>query len=80
MRDDAIWNTFHAAKWMILGLLAQLFEPVKMKIFLKWFGPILGSIWTYFGEKIGIFGPKCPKKWNISGKHIRKWMILDLMA
>ena len=49
-------------KWMILGLLAQLFEPIEIEMFLKWFGPILRSKWTYFGSKIGIFGPKCTKK------------------
>ena len=43
-------------------LLAQLFEPVEIEMFLKWFGPILRSKWTYFGSKIGIFGPKCTKK------------------
>ena len=35
-------------KWMILGLPAQLFEPVKMEIFLKWLGHILWSKWTDF--------------------------------
>ena len=70
----------HIRKWMILGLLAQLFQPVEIKIFLKWFGPILGSKQTYFGSKIGIFGPRCPKKWKISGKHDSKWMIIDLLT
>ena len=48
--------------WIILGLLAQLFEPVEIEILLKWFGPILEFKRTYFGSKIGIFGPKCTKK------------------
>ena len=64
---------------MILGLLAQFFEPVEMEIFLKWFGPILGSKWTYLGSIIGIFGPICPNKWNISGIYVKKWMILGLL-
>ena len=67
-------------KWMILGLLAQLFEPVEIKIFLKSFGPILGSKWTYFWSTIGIFGAKCTKKGKISRKNIKRWMILGFLA
>ena len=62
----------HSKKWMILGLLTQLFKAVKMKIFLRSFGPILGSKWTYLGSKICIFGTECSKKWNISGKQSQK--------
>ena len=29
---------------------------VEMEIFLKWFGPILGSKWTYLGSNKDIFG------------------------
>ena len=32
----------HNQKWMIIGLLGQLFEPVWMEIFLELFGPIQG--------------------------------------
>ena len=67
-------------KWMILGLLAQLFKSVEIEIFLKWFGPILGSKWTYFWSKIGTFRPKCTKKGKLSGKNIKKWMKLGLLA
>ena len=35
-----------------------------MEIFLKLFGPISGSKWTYLGSKIGIFGHIGPKKWR----------------
>ena len=66
--------------WMILGLLAQLFEPVEIEILLKWFGPILEFKRTYFGSKIGIFGPRCTKKGKMSGKDIKKWMVLGLLA
>ena len=65
---------------MILGLLGQLFEPVEIEIFLKWFRPILGSKWTYFGSKIVIFGPRCTKKGKMSGKDFKKWMVLGLLA
>ena len=67
-------------KWMILGLLAKLFKFVEIEIFLKWFGPILGSKWTYFGSKKGIFGPRCIKKGKMYGKDIKKWMVLGLLA
>ena len=67
-------------KWMILGLLAKLFKFVEIEIFLKWFGPILGSKWTYFGSKIVIFGPRCTKKGKMSGKDFKKWMVLGLLA
>ena len=70
----------HNKKWMIVGVLTQFFEPVKMEILLKWVGPILGSKWTYLGSKIDIFEPICPKKWKMSGNCIKKWMILVLLT
>ena len=57
---------------MIIGLLGQLFEPVRMEIFLEMFGPISGLKWTDLGSKMDILGPICPKKWKISGKHNKK--------
>jgi hypothetical protein len=65
---------------MILGLLGQLFEPVWMEIFLEMFGPISGPKWTDLGSKMDILGPICPKKWKISGKHNKKWMIIVLLG
>ena len=76
------WNISgkHVKKWMILDLLAKCFKPVEKETFLKWLGPILGSKWSYLGSRIGIFGPICPNKWNKSGNHVKKWMILGLLA
>ena len=76
------WNISitHVKKWMILDLLAKCFKPVEKETFLKWLGPILGSKWSYLGSRIGIFGPICPNKWNISGNHVKKWMMLGLLA
>ena len=64
----------HIKKLMLRGYVAQLFRSFVIKIFLKMFGPILGSKWAYFGSKISIFELKCPWKWKISG------MILGLLA
>ena len=72
---------------MILGLLGQFFEPVKIEIFLKFLEPIsqskmtyFGSKMTYFGSKIEIFGPILHNKWKISRKHNQKWMIPGLLG
>ena len=59
-------------KWMIIGLLGQIFEPVEIEIFLKCCGPILGSKKIYLGSKIDNFIPIWPKKWKISWKNSRK--------
>ena len=58
----------------------QNFQVSQDRNISKWFGPIIGSKWTYFGSKKGIFGPRCIKKGKMYEKDIKKWMVLGLLA
>ena len=67
-----------SVSWISQFSLTSLFRQTSLNS--QTSQPCQTSQLNLFGSKTGLFGPKYTKKWKISGKNIKKWMILGHQA